>query len=318
MVELIKYDAARRALSEARKVDEVKRIRDKATALEVYSRQAKDREMEIWSAEIRLRAERRAGELLKEMKEQGERHRGSGDQKSESKLTTPILADLGITRDESSKWQQLANITEEEFEAKIQEATSAKELGISGFLKTAFSSNSVEWITPPDIIARARTVMREIDLDPCADWGNSVSAKQYFTAQDDGLSKRWIGRVFMNPPYGDTIGQWVEKLLAELIDPTDPGVTQAIALVPARTDTAWFQHFFSHYNAPVCFISGRLKFSGHENSAPFPSAIIYFGENQHSFAEQFGPIGTIYMPALEWLLDGEDQHEPELGEFVSR
>lgn len=60
------------------------------------------------SRACRIRAERRAGELLKETKESGQRHKGHGDQKSESRHTTPKLPDFGITRDQSSKWQQLA------------------------------------------------------------------------------------------------------------------------------------------------------------------------------------------------------------------
>jgi hypothetical protein len=144
--------------------------------------------MEVWCAEIRLRAERRAGELLKQMAATGERVDAKGSNKGVAVGDTHTLLGLGITRDESSKWQKLADLSEEEFEAKIQQATSAKDLGINGFLKTAFSSKSIEWSTPPDIITRARAVLREIDLDPCADSAHSVPAKQHFTAEDDGLS----------------------------------------------------------------------------------------------------------------------------------
>ena len=66
-MELIKYDSMCRAIAECHAVDEVKDIRDKAMALEHYAKQAKNTDAERKAADIRLRAERRTGELLKDL-----------------------------------------------------------------------------------------------------------------------------------------------------------------------------------------------------------------------------------------------------------
>jgi len=136
-VGLVKYEAARRALSEAHSVDEVKDIRDKATAMEAYARQAKDTFLQTWAAEIKIRAERRAGEMLVEReKAQGKRTDlvPQGNQVDE----TPTLSDIGITNKQSSQWQAIASVSEEDFEAEVEAANSGKkELTSAGVLKIA-------------------------------------------------------------------------------------------------------------------------------------------------------------------------------------
>jgi len=68
--------------------------------------------------EIRVRAERRAGELVKLSQQNGEVTHG-GDRESRSRRTT--LKDVEISRDQSSKWQQLAAVPEEQFEKLVAE-----------------------------------------------------------------------------------------------------------------------------------------------------------------------------------------------------
>lgn len=114
------YDDARRLLAEAARVDEVKALRNKAEAVALYARQAKDGELLANAIEIRLRAERRAGELLAQMARRGERAGRGGDQKSKSPQGTLItLEKLGVSRKESSRWQELAEVAADEFEARI-------------------------------------------------------------------------------------------------------------------------------------------------------------------------------------------------------
>lgn len=150
------------------------------------------------------------------------------------------------------------------------------------------SSESNEWYTPPEFVERVEHVLGAIDLDPCSNADKNIRAAHHFTAEDDGLSREWFGRVFMNPPYGTDTPHWMLKLQREY---RAGRVSEAIVLVAARTETRWFRVLREH---PRCFLSSRLKFSGHENSAPFPSAVFYLGDNLDAFVSGFTDIGDIY------------------------
>jgi hypothetical protein len=158
-------------------------------------------------------------------------------------------------------------------------------------LAVHFSSESAKWNTPPEIVDRVVNTLGGIDLDPCSNSAESpnVPAANHFTADDDGLAKRWAGKVYMNPPYGREIVPWVEKLVEQY---RGGEISEAIALVPARTDTEWCRMLREF---PRCFISGRLNFSGHENSAPFPSMLVYLGNDVTKFAAAFADIGDTYV-----------------------
>lgn len=133
---LAKYDAMYRAITECHSVDEAKEIRDRAAAFAVYERQTKNVYLERLVTEIRLRAERRCGELLIEMAENGERKSRGGDgsnqheQKSNDKTIALTLADLRITKQESMAWQQLAKMPQLEFDkvARSQKPVTALRL----------------------------------------------------------------------------------------------------------------------------------------------------------------------------------------------
>jgi hypothetical protein len=120
---LVRYDAMCRAISEAHKVDEVKNIRDKALAIQIYARQAQNHEAERQACEIRLRAERKCGKLLKTRA----MAKGTRGQLIGPGVTrVPIeeadkLADLGISYDQSSRFQKLAEVPDETFEQAVRE-----------------------------------------------------------------------------------------------------------------------------------------------------------------------------------------------------
>ena len=114
---LILYERAKQALAELRRVDEVKSIRDKAVAMQAYAKQAKDFDLIEKATEICIRAERRAGEILTDMGERGERAKGGGDLRKE--LQPATLSSLGVTKTESSRWQALARLEEGAFELRV-------------------------------------------------------------------------------------------------------------------------------------------------------------------------------------------------------
>lgn len=137
----------------------------------------------------------------------------------------------------------------------------------SAFWDAAFSSKTDDWATPMQ-------TFRELDhefgfgLDVCASADNAKCAR-YFTKEQDGLAQSWEGVCWMNPPYGEVIGQWMEKAYLS----AEAGAT-VVCLVPARTDTAWWHDYAMR--GEVRFLRGRLKFGAAENSAPFPSAVVVF------------------------------------------
>ena len=125
-MQMIRYEAARQAIAEYKTVDEVKDFRDKALAIEAYAKQANDYELERDAAIARVRAERRCGELLADMeKAKGAAEAGTNRGTTRSYDATSSqprsLSDLGITKDQSSKWQRLAAVPEAEFEAAISQ-----------------------------------------------------------------------------------------------------------------------------------------------------------------------------------------------------
>jgi phage N-6-adenine-methyltransferase len=131
-----------------------------------------------------------------------------------------------------------------------------------------FSSDRMDWGTPQDFFDRLNAEFH-FTLDVCATAENAKCGS-YFTPEVDGLKERWDGyRCWMNPPYGREIGKWMKKAW----DESCKGAL-VVCLVPARTDTAWWHEYAM--KGEIRYLRGRLKFDGHKNSAPFPSALVIF------------------------------------------
>ena len=130
-----------------------------------------------------------------------------------------------------------------------------------------FQSDCHTWETPPELFEQ---LDREFSftLDVCA-LPENAKCQRYFTPEEDGLSKEWSGVCWMNPPYGQEIGRWMQKAFTSSLR----GCT-VVCLVPARTDTEWWHQFA--VRGEIRFLRGRLKFRGAKSGAPFPSAIVIF------------------------------------------
>ncbi|GGF88319.1 phage N-6-adenine-methyltransferase [Paenibacillus abyssi] len=133
-----------------------------------------------------------------------------------------------------------------------------------------FSSKTDLWPTPQSFYDDLNAEF-SFTLDPCATEDNAKCAN-FFTKETDGLAQDWTPHtVFMNPPYGREIADWIRKAYEE----SRKGAT-VVCLVPARTDTRWFHDYVYGKADEIRFVKGRLKFGDATNSAPFPSMVIVY------------------------------------------
>ena len=140
-------------------------------------------------------------------------------------------------------------------------------------LKGLFSSATNEWATPQEFYNKINKVYN-FTLDPCCT-KESAKCDTYFTQEDNGLSKSWKGHtVFMNPPYGREIKDWIAKAHKEA---EQPG-TMVVCLIPAeQIHRYWHEHCMNA--AEIILIKGRLSFGDGKGSAPFPSALVVFSNS---------------------------------------
>ena len=189
---------------------------------------------------------------------------------------------------------ELAQMPVEERQEIIEQVTTGQVETVKEATRAHVANNSGnnEWYTPDEFIEAARHVMGRIDLDPASNAiaNEHVKATTYYSIDDDGLTKEWSGKVWMNPPYeGKLIVQFVEKLNAEFVAGQ---VTEAVVLVNNATETKWFQSLARHASA-VCFPQSRIKFwyPGTEAAPLQGQAFLYLGANSRAFIAVFQSFG---------------------------
>jgi hypothetical protein len=187
------------------------------------------------------------------------------------------LAKYEVTADLQKYWDILSNPAEDDKIAHV-----------------SHNSGEPEWYTPPQYLDAARTVLGTIDLDPasCEAAQRNVQAKQFFSPEDDGLSKEWKGNVWLNPPYSTSL---VEPFTAKLCEHVQTGdVPEAILLVNNASETKWLQAALALCSA-VCLPAARIKFiddKGEVAGSPLQGqAFLYFGLNHAKFFNTFAAFG---------------------------
>lgn len=162
-----------------------------------------------------------------------------------------------------------------------------RQLGIGGH--QAAKGRSSVWLTPPDIVE----ALGPFDLDPCAapDPRPWPTALEHYSS--DGLTLPWKGRVWLNPPYGNDLVDWLAMMSRH---------GRGTALVFARTETEAFHKYVWAHATALLFLRGRLNFyhpdgrrSGYNAGAP--SVLIAYGEDDARILSNYrGRPGALVIP----------------------
>jgi hypothetical protein len=159
-------------------------------------------------------------------------------------------------------------------------------------------NHSVEFGSPRKVVEVARSLMGGIiDLDPCSSpvFQRTIRATKFFTKEQDGLSREWHGRCWINAPFSQPdIAKFASKAISEFVSGR---MIAAMFLSHAYTSSAWFQELAAL--APFCIIRGRIRFNGPDGreTASTPTigqALFYLGPRVSDFIEKFDPaFGTV-------------------------
>ena len=126
------------------------------------------------------------------------------------------------------------------------------------------------WSTPAGIFKPLNDEFN-FNFDVCAEQWNA-KCPNYFNPTADGLSKKWAGTCWCNPPYGREIGKWIRKAYEESLTGT-----VVVCLVPARTETMWWHEYC--LKGEIRFVRGRIHFTdanGNSGRPRFGNAIVIF------------------------------------------
>ena len=283
-------------LSEANTIQKAKDLKDLAlTAADWARRKGMGEEAVQYARSYALDAERKMGQILLETPK-ARPAVGSkviGDKRVPMKDSRPTLREIGLTKRDSSQAQKLARLPEEKFQ-EVKAGTLRLYNADKPHVSEASGEN--EWYTPLEYIKAVREVLGIIDCDPASSEkaNHTVKAKTFFTIDDDGLSKKWNGRVFMNPPYAQPL---ISQFSTAIVKKFKTGeIEEACILVNNATETAWFQ-CMAECSSSVCFPKTRIRFldpSGNPGAPLQGQAVIYFGKSPEVFCRVFERFGITW------------------------
>lgn len=151
--------------------------------------------------------------------------------------------------------------------------------------RALLKSDKTDWATPPvffERVCRLFGLSKENCLDVCATMENKKAPK--FIAMDS-LTTKWsdsdVEWYWCNPPYGRQIGKWIDKAIEE------GKQRPCVLLLPARTDTKWFQRLAKKAE-DIVFVAGRIRFEGAPAPAPFPSVVVRIAPNTQKTLVRYG------------------------------
>lgn len=152
-------------------------------------------------------------------------------------------------------------------------------------MKVHYSSEKQTWETPQDFFNKVNNIFN-FNLDACAEH-KTAKVNKYFTIEDDALTQDWNGVVWCNPPYGREQIKFINKAVTE----SEKHKSTIVLLIPARPDTKVWQDVIFKNASQICFIKGRLKFGNSKDNAPFPCALVVFGDRKD--ISEFGAVWEI-------------------------
>lgn len=129
----------------------------------------------------------------------------------------------------------------------------------------------IDWKTPPDLFS-ALDAEFHFECDVCAFPWNAQCGK-FYSPTENGLSQRWEGAVWCNPPFDKTRARWLQKAWESAQD----GAT-VVVLMPFTVfaDTEWW-HRYGLRSSEIRFIRRRPTFVDQDgNKASMRCAVVVF------------------------------------------